>query len=193
MLKIKQAIIVEGKYDKIKLDSLVDALVIETKGFSIFKDKTKLDFIRSVAEKDGIIILTDSDSAGMMIRSYLEGTINGRFIRNAYIPDVYGKEKRKRKPGKEGKLGVEGVDGDIIIEALKEAEVSFYKSTYNSGITNGDLYDLGITGGENSRTKKKMLCKALGFPEGMSKNSLLKALNMRIGRDELFELCNKIL
>lgn len=192
MLKIKQAIIVEGKYDKIKLDSLVDALVIETKGFSIFKDKVKLDFIRSVAEKDGIIILTDSDSAGMMIRSYLEGTVNGKFIRNAYVPDVYGKEKRKRKPGKEGKLGVEGVDGDIIIEVLKEAEASFYKSI-DGGITNGDLYELGITGGENSRAKKKTLCKALGFPEGMSKNSLLKALNMRIGRDELFELCNKIL
>lgn len=192
MLKIKQAIIVEGKYDKIKLDSLVDALIIATDGFSIFKSKSKLDFIKNIAEEKGIIIFTDSDSAGFKIRSYLKGCIDDKYVRNAYIPDVYGKEKRKRKAGKEGKIGVEGVDKELILNALKEAGASFEADDTKEKITTADLFELGINGKEHSADKKKKLCKKLGLPEGISKTAMLKVLNFRFDHDEFYKLYKEL-
>ena len=148
MIKLEQAVIVEGRYDKIKLSSIIDGLIIETDGFGIFKDKEKQRLIRRLAEEKGIIIMTDSDSAGFKIRSFLGGSIPADRITHVYIPDIFGKEKRKTEPSKEGKLGVEGVPKKIILEALGKAGVtcSEIKTGSNREITNVDLYELGLSG-----------------------------------------------
>ncbi|MBQ4247912.1 MAG: toprim domain-containing protein, partial [Ruminococcus sp.] len=135
MIKINEAIIVEGKYDKIKLSSIVDAVIIITNGFGIFKDEEKLGLIRYYAQKTGIIILTDSDAAGRKIRGYIKGAVKGGKITNVYIPDVFGKEKRKTKPSAEGKLGVEGIDVDTLLEAFRKAGISASENTVRSDIT----------------------------------------------------------
>lgn len=178
MIKIKQAVIVEGKYDKIKLSGIIDAPIIQTDGFGIFKDKELQQLIRTLAAKRGILVLTDSDSAGFKIRSFIGSTVDQSNIIHAYIPDIFGKESRKTEPSKEGKIGVEGVSEDIIMQALANAGV-LCESTPEPErpITKLDLYELSFTGGENSAQKRAALLKYYSFPERLSANSLIKVLN----------------
>lgn len=180
MIKIKEAIIVEGKYDKIKLSSILDTLIIQTNGFCIHKDKERLAFIKRLAEERGVVILTDSDHAGFQIRSYLSGALPKGQVKHAYIPDVMGKERRKEQPSKEGKLGVEGIDTAVILKALEQAGVFCIQNADTPPkkmITNADLYRDGFSGGANSKVRKKAFLKQLDLPEFMSTNSLLQVLN----------------
>ena len=192
MIHIQQAIIVEGKYDKIKLSSVIDAVIIVTNGFSIFKDKEKMSLIRTYAKKTGIIILTDSDSAGFKIRNYLKGSVEGNII-NVYIPDIFGKERRKEKASKEGKLGVEGMDGEIIINALKKAGVVFSeRDIQKESITRMNLYEDGFSGGDNSSFKRKKLLKYLELPELLSVSGMLDILNSMFTLDEYKKIISEI-
>ncbi len=181
MIKIKQAVIVEGKYDKIKLEQILDAVIIQTDGFGIFKDKQKQKFIRALAEKKGILILTDSDSAGFVIRSFLSGIVSPEYITHAYIPDILGKEKRKSEASKEGKLGVEGVSNEVILKALETAGIIGEQTDSDAAekkqVTKTDLYDDGICGKSNSLEKRRKLLKVLNLPERTSANSMLKIIN----------------
>ncbi len=194
MIKIEQAIIVEGKYDKIKLSSIVNAVIIVTNGFSIFKDEEKLELIRHYARKTGIIILTDSDSAGFQIRNHIKGAVKNGKIYNVYIPDIMGKEKRKVKPSAEGKLGVEGVEKKIILKAFENAGITASESSDNSipEITKTDLYMLGLSGGNNSSILRKKLLAYLKLPSLLSANSMLEVLNTMMSYDELKEIMDKI-
>ena len=188
MLQIKQAIIVEGKYDKIKLDSLVKAVVIPTHGFQIFKDHEKLELIRWYAKTTGILILTDSDRAGFQIRSYLRGAISEGSIQNIYIPDIFGKEKRKAKPSAEGKLGVEGIDADILREAFEKAGVLSEQIAPHEPITKTDLYFAGLSGGKDSSIKRQQFQHSLGLPSILSVTALLEVLNARMTREEFLAM-----
>ncbi len=194
MIKIEQAIIVEGKYDKIKLSSIVNAVIIVTNGFGIFKDEEKLELIRYYARKTGIIILTDSDSAGFQIRNHIKGAVKNGKIYNVYIPDIMGKEKRKVKPSAEGKLGVEGVEKKIILKAFENAGITASESSDNSipEITKTDLYMLGLSGGNNSSILRKKLLAYLKLPSLLSANSMLEVLNTMMSYDELKEIMDKI-
>lgn len=184
MIKIKQAVVVEGKYDKIKLSNILDAFIIETNGFQIYKDKKRRDFIKKLADERGIIILTDSDHSGFQIRHYIASGIPKEKICHLYIPDIYGREKRKVEPSKEGKLGVEGISDDILISLFKQAGIEYSKAEHRELITNYDLFACGLSGGVNSREKRKKLLKALNLPEFLSTNSLLSCLNFLMTRDE---------
>ena len=185
MINIEQAIIVEGKYDKIKLSSFINGVIIVTNGFSIFKDAEKRELIRHYAKTTGIIILTDSDSAGFKIRNYIKGFIPEGKITNAYIPDIFGKEKRKIKPSKEEKIGVEGISVEIIADALKKSGVIFSeKDRKKDDITKMDLYDDGFIGGQNSSEKRQLLLKNLGLPELLTTSSMLEVLNSIMTKDE---------
>ena len=186
-IKISQAVIVEGKYDKIKLSNIIDAFIIETNGFSIFKDKEKLSFIKKLADERGIIILTDSDHAGFMIRNHLLSAIPKEKITNVYIPDVYGREKRKRIPSKEGKLGVEGMDKEVLEKAFERAKINCEIKENPNPITNYDLYELGLSGTENAKQNKKKLLEKLELPEFLSTSSLLSYLNNNMTKEELYE------
>ena len=194
MIKIEQAIIVEGKYDKIKLSSIVNAVIIVTNGFGIFKDEEKLELIRYYARKTGIIILTDSDRAGFQIRNHIKGAVKNGKIYNVYIPDIMGKEKRKVKPSAEGKLGVEGVEKKIILKAFENAGITASESSDNSipEITKTDLYMLGLSGGNNSSILRKKLLAYLKLPSLLSANSMLEVLNTMMSYDELKEIMDKI-
>ncbi len=194
MIKIKQAVIVEGKYDKIKLSGIIDAPIIQTDGFGIFKDKELQRLIRKLAENRGILVLTDSDSAGFKIRSFIGSTVNQSNIIHAYIPDIFGKESRKTEPSKEGKLGVEGVSEEVIMQALANAGV-LCESTCEPErpITKLDLYELGFTGGEGSAQKRAALLKYYSFPSRLSANSLVKVLNCITTYDRFIEDVNHIL
>ena len=193
MLHIKQAVIVEGKYDKIKLSSIVDAVIIPTGGFKIVKDKETLKVIRYFAETTGIIILTDSDTAGFKIRSFLKGAVKNGKIINVYVPDIFGKEKRKAEPSKEGKLGVEGIDKEIIIEAFRKAGVETGEKPENTDpITRTDFFECGFSGRENSSFMRKKLLAELGLPELMSTTGILDILNTLMTRQEFFTLAEKI-
>ena len=185
MIKIKEAIIVEGKYDKIKLSSIVDAVIIVTNGFGIFKDTEKLGLIRYYAKKTGIIIMTDSDSAGRKIRGYIKGAVGEGRIINVYTPDIFGKEKRKTKASAEGKLGVEGINVDILIGALKKSGVTADTTERQHDITNLTLYELGLSGGKSSRELRKKLQSKLGLPSMMSASSLIEVLNTMMDKTEL--------
>ena len=192
MIHIQQAIIVEGKYDKIKLSSVIDAVIIVTNGFSIFKDNEKMSLIRAYAEKTGVIILTDSDSAGFKIRNYLKGSVKGN-IMNVYIPDIFGKERRKEKASKEGKLGVEGMDIEIIIDAFKKAGVVFSeRDASKEKITRMNLYEDGFSGGKNSSFKRKQLLKYLELPELLSVSGMLDIMNSMFTLDEYKEIISEI-
>lgn len=185
-LKINEAIVVEGKYDKIKLSRLFDTLIIPTNGFDIYKNKNKLNMLRQVAEKNGIIILTDSDSAGFRIRNHIRNCLGDVPVKNAYIPEVEGKEKRKDTPSKEGFLGVEGIDDNVIIEAVMSQTQQVEKS--DDKITKTDFYELGLTGGADSAQKRAMLCKRLGLPVKISANQLISALNNLYTREDFIKM-----
>ncbi|MCI7804412.1 MAG: DUF4093 domain-containing protein [Oscillospiraceae bacterium] len=192
MIKLEQAVIVEGKYDKIKLSSIIDAVIITTNGFNIFKDKEKLELIRYYAEKTGIIIMTDSDSAGFTIRNHIKGAVKKGTIINVYIPDIMGKEKRKIKPSAEGKLGVEGVEKKIILEALEKAGVTASAGEEREKITKTDLFTLGLSGGKNSSELRKKLLEYLKLPSLLSPNSMLEVLNTMLSLEELEEIMCRI-
>ena len=190
MLKIKEAIVVEGRYDKNTLSQIVDAPILETSGFGIMKDKQQLKLLRRVAQTRGLIIFTDSDGAGFVIRNFLKGAIDPKYLRHAYIPDIPGKEKRKSAPGKEGKLGVEGMTPQIITEALRKAGATVLgeESRIAAGnITKQDMMELGLSGGQGSSQLRKKLMKKLDLPEHMSANALLQAVNLLYTLDELRE------
>ncbi len=186
MIKIKEAVIVEGKYDKIKLSGILDAVIIETDGFGIFKDKEKQKLIRFLAEKRGIIIMTDSDSAGFKIRSFIQNITKSENIKNVFMPDIYGKEKRKTEVSKEGKLGVEGIKKEIILDALEKAGVfcDETQQTERKEITHTDFFEDNVSGGENSSLIRKALAKELDLPERISSSSLLKLINSYMTYDE---------
>ncbi len=186
MIKIDRVVIVEGKYDKIKLNSLIDAVIIETDGFGIFNDKEKQKLIRRLAETKGLLILTDSDSAGFKIRAFIRGIVPSEQIKHAYIPDIFGKEKRKSEPSKEGKLGVEGVKINVITEALRKAGVfcEETKNTTKREITKLDLYEDGLSGQKDSDALRKKLLKHLDLPERLTSNALLQILNTFLTYEE---------
>lgn len=191
MVKIKEAIVVEGRYDRNTLSQIVDAPIFETNGFGIFKNKEQMAFLRTVAQKRGLIVLTDSDGAGFVIRNHLKSAIPGAYLKHAYIPDIAGKEKRKAAPGKEGKLGVEGMRPEVILEALRACGASFDDETQDSprtAITKQDFVELGLSGGTDSSVKRLCVQKAMNLPEHMSANALLQALNLLMTADELRNL-----
>ncbi len=182
MMKLQQAVIVEGKYDKIKLSALVDAPILQTDGFRIFKDKEKMALIRAFAQTTGVIILTDSDKAGFLIRNYLKGSIPKGKIYHAYIPDILGKEKRKKAPSKEGKLGVEGMQLAVLQKALEQAGVTPQQNQKQErAITKADLFSDGLSGTAQSAQKRAKLIQNLGLPEHLSANALLTVLNTLYG------------
>ena len=192
MIRVEQAVIVEGKYDKIKLSSIIDAVFIQTDGFKIFKDDEKRALIRYYAEKRGIIILTDSDSAGFKIRNYVKGIVKDGKIINVYIPDVFGKEKRKQVPSKEGKIGVEGIAKEIIIEAFQKAGVLMSESKdKNDRITKLDLYEDGFVGGQNSSYKRCKLLQELNLPELLTTGAMLDILNTMFDKKSYKEIIVK--
>ncbi len=190
MIKLSQAVVVEGKYDKITLSSIIDAVIIVTNGFGIFKDKEKLELIKFYARTTGILIMTDSDRAGFIIRNHIKGTVKNGKIKNVYIPDIMGKEKRKTKPSAEGKLGVEGMNKEIILKALEKAGVTADETVKNSDslITKTDLFELGLSGGKDSSTLRRKLLTYLKLPSLLSANSMLEVLNTMMEREELFKI-----
>ncbi len=197
MIKIKQAVIVEGKYDKIRLSNIVDAVIIPTHGFSIYKDKETAELIKTLAKTTGIIILTDSDSAGFQIRSRIRNIVRGGEVINVYIPDIAGKERRKREPSKEGLLGVEGIDDKLLIEAFRKAGVIAEErppvtDPIRDRITKADLLDLGLVGGEGSAARRAELQKKLGLPARLSANMLLEILNVMYTRENFVTFCNNL-
>ncbi len=179
MLKIREAIVVEGRYDKNALSQVVDALILETSGFSVFNDGERLALLRRLAAQRGLIILTDSDGAGFVIRNYLKGAIPPEQVKHAYIPDVVGKERRKRAPGKEGKLGVEGMSPAVLRDALLRAGATVEgegEAVPRSGLTPADLYALGLTGAPDAAARRGALLKRLDLPEHMNTKALLAVL-----------------
>ena len=189
MVKIREAIVVEGRYDKNTLSQIVDAPIFETGGFQIHKDREMLSLLRQVAKKRGLIVFTDSDGAGFVIRNFLKGAIPADQLKHAYIPDIYGKEKRKAAPGKEGKLGVEGMTPEVILQALRRAGATFADGAVSDKkeITKQDLMELGLSGGKDSSLLRKKLLQKLGLPEHMSANAMLQALNLLCTKEELYE------
>lgn len=194
MIKIKEAIVVEGRYDKNTLSQLVDAPILETAGFGIFKDRKAMAFLRQVAQKRGLIILTDSDGAGFVIRNHLKAAIPGNFLKHAYIPDVFGKEKRKKTSAKEGKLGVEGMNPQVLYQALKAAGATIEGeiSEVCGGITKQDFTELGLSGGENSSILRAKLKEKLNLPEHLSTNGLLQAVNMLYTLEEIQNILSSL-
>lgn len=185
MIHVEEAVIVEGKYDKIKLASLIDAVIIETDGFAIFKDREKLELIRRLAEKRGVLIVTDSDAAGFKIRGFLSGALPKGQVKHAYMPDIFGKERRKTVPSKEGKLGVEGIPPAAILQSLARAGVlakQMEKPTKR--VTKADLFADGLSGGEQSAEKRRALLRKLHLPQRLSANGLLDVLNAMYTYDE---------
>ena len=187
MVRIREAIVVEGRYDRNTLSQIVDAPILETNGFGIFKDKKQMELLRRVAKSRGLIVFTDSDGAGFVIRNHLKSAIDGRCLKHAYIPDIPGKERRKSAPGKEGKLGVEGMSREIILEALRRAGATIEgeNAPSRNSITKQDLMELGISGGADSAEKRRMLLNKLDLPEHMSANAMLQALNLLYSLEEL--------
>ena len=187
MVRIREAIVVEGRYDRNTLSQIVDAPILETNGFGIFKDKKQMELLRKVAKLRGLIVFTDSDGAGFVIRNHLKSAIDGRCLKHAYIPDIPGKERRKSAPGREGKLGVEGMSPEIILEALRRAGATIEgeDAPTRNAITKQDLVELGLSGGTNSAERRQKLLWKLDLPEHMSANAMLQALNLLYSLEEL--------
>jgi len=193
VVKIREAIVVEGRYDKNTLSQIVDAPIFETGGFGIFKDREQMLLLRRVAEVRGLIVFTDADGAGFVIRNHIKSAIPAQFLKHAYTPDVFGKERRKVKAGKEGKLGVEGMTREIILESLRHAGATFEGGetpAVRREITKADLMELGLYG-PGSAESRAVLIKKLGFPEKMSTNAFLQAVNLLYSLDELKETLEK--
>ena len=189
MVKIKEAILVEGRYDKNTLSQIVDAPILETNGFGIFNDREQMALLRKVAQIRGLIVFTDADGAGFVIRNHIKSAINGKYLKHAYTPDVFGKERRKDKAGKEGKLGVEGMTREVILESLRRAGATFEGESERhtvGQITKADLMDLGLYG-PGSNDRRLALIRKLGFPEKMSTNAFLQAVNLLYTCNELRE------
>ena len=193
--RVREVIVVEGRYDKNALSQVVDAAILETGGFGIFKDREMAAFLRRLAVERGIILLTDSDGAGFVIRNFLKGALPRNQVKQAYIPDIHGKERRKRSPGKEGKLGVEGMKPAVLLEALRRAGATFEdeETAADRGelITKADLFALGLTGGTGSAAKRQALLKALDLPEHLTPNAMLEALNLLYSRAEFLALAGE--
>ena len=190
MVNIKEAILVEGRYDKNTLSQIVNAPILETSGFGIFKDKKQMALLRNIAQKRGLIVFTDSDGAGFVIRNHVKSAIPAKYLKHAYIPDIAGKEKRKAAPGKEGKLGVEGMSREIILEALRRGGATMEGEAVagSQQITKQDLMELGLSGGADASNNRLKLLKKLNLPEHMSPNAMLQALNLLISLEELTDL-----
>ena len=194
MVKIREAIVVEGRYDKNTLSQIVDAPILETAGFGIFKDKKQMALLRQVAEKRGLIVFTDSDGAGFVIRNHIKSAIPGKYLKHAYTPDILGKERRKAAPGKEGKLGVEGMTREVILEALRKAGATIEgeDAAPANQITKQDLMELGLSGGADASARRLTLLKKLNLPEHMSANAMLQALNLLYSLEELKKMMESL-
>ncbi len=194
MVNIREAIVVEGRYDKNTLSQIVDAPIFETNGFGIFKDKAQMALLRQVAERRGLIVFTDADGAGFVIRNHIKSAIPGKYLKHAYTPDIFGKERRKSAPGKEGKLGVEGMKPEIILDALRKAGATFVgeETRQTQAITKQDLMEMGLSGGANSAELRGKLLNKLNLPEHMSANAMLQTLNILFDLDELREILTEI-
>ena len=191
MIRVKEAIVVEGRYDKNTLSQAVDAVILETSGFSVFRDGEKLTLLRRLAQKQGLIVLTDSDGAGFVLRNYIKGAIPPEQVKHAYIPDVYGKERRKRAPGREGKLGVEGMSPEVLVQALLRAGATVEGEeavTPRGQLTPADLFALGLTGTSDASRRRAALLQALELPQHMSAKALLTVLNALYTPEELARL-----
>lgn len=194
MIRSDKTIVVEGKYDIIKLSAVIDGVMIPTGGFEIFKDKEKQALLRTLAEKTGLIILTDSDNAGFRIRRFIHNICGGKGVTDAYIPDLYGKEKRKVKASKEGKLGVEGVPIPVLEEALTRAGAACTQTeTPKRPITKMDFFDWGLSGGANSSEKRAVLLKRLNLPEHLTTNSIVTILNAILTYEDFEKVCRELL
>ena len=195
MIKIREAIVVEGRYDKNTLSQIVDAPILETSGFGIFKDKKQMDLLRKVAMVRGLIVFTDADGAGFVIRNHIKSAIPAQYLKHAYTPDIMGKERRKAAPGKEGKLGVEGMTPAVIIDALRRAGATVEgesPSVKKNEITKADMFFLGLSGNPDSKQKRLALMKMLNLPEHMSSNAMLQALNLLMDLSALQSLMNEM-
>lgn len=191
-IKIKEAVVVEGRYDKNTLSQIIDAPILETAGFGIFKNKEQMALLRKVAQVRGLIVFTDADGAGFVIRNHIKSAIPGRYLKHAYTPDIFGKERRKAAPGKEGKLGVEGMKREVILEALRRAGATFDDGAATSRhITKADLMELNLYG-PNSADRRATLIRHLNFPEKMSTNAFLQAVDLLYGPEELAKLVDSL-
>lgn len=191
MIKLKQAVIVEGKYDKITLENLLDTVIVATNGFGIFKDKEKQEFLRTVAQKSGVIIMTDSDSAGQFLRTRLKGILQTDNIINVYVPQIKGKEKRKQAPSKEGYLGVEGLSVSILKDALQKAGITGEEvDIKTAGLTKADLFEAGLTGKADSAARRKEILQKNNLPQNLSCNALLDVLNHYYTKEQALKIIN---
>ena len=191
MIRVREVIVVEGRYDKNTLSQIVDADILETSGFAVFRDRAMTAYLRRVAEKRGVIILTDADGAGLVIRGYLRGILPPEQVKHAYIPEIAGKERRKSVPGKEGKLGVEGMRPEVLLEALRRAGATIEGETAQSrpaALTKTDLYELGLSGGRDSAGRRQMVLRLLALQGNLSANAMLQALTLLYTRQELEQL-----
>ncbi len=191
MRKIREVVVVEGRYDKNTLSQVVDAVILETSGFGIFNDREKRKLLQTLAEKRGLIVLTDSDGAGFLIRNHIKGFVDPSLVKHAYIPDIPGKERRKARASREGKLGVEGMRPQVLLDALTRAGATFEDEsnvqTSSPRITKADLFALGLSGGAESARKRMELQRELELPERLSADALLDVLNALMDRDTLFQ------
>lgn len=195
MIKIREAIVVEGKYDKNTLSQIVDAPIFQTNGFQIMKDKAQLALLRCMAQKRGLIVFTDSDGAGFVIRNYLKGAIPKEYLKHAYIPEIAGKERRKAAPGKEGILGVEGMTPQVILDCLHRAGATTEGENTpadHAQITKYDLFCMGLSGSPDSKAKRLALLKILELPQHMSSNAMLEVLNLLYTKDEIYRLVDTL-
>lgn len=195
MISVKEVIVVEGRYDRNTLSQVFDAVIVETSGFGVFNDREKLALLHRLAEARGLVVLTDSDGAGFVIRNFLKGAIDPALVKQAYIPDIAGRERRKRAPSKEGKLGVEGMKPEVLIEALRRAGATLggeEPARRAGGITKATLYELGLSGGPGSAEKRRALLKELDLPEKLSANALLDVLNALYTEAELREITGSV-
>ncbi len=186
MHRISEVIVVEGKYDKNTLSQVVDAVIIETSGFGVFNNREKQQLLRTLAQKRGLIVMTDSDGAGFVIRNFIKGCVDPKLVKHAYIPDIYGKERRKSSASKEGKLGVEGMSPDVILDCLRRAGATIdgENSRSPAGISKADMYKKGLTGKPDSAKKRAELLRKNALPERMTAEALLQVVNAIMSREE---------
>ena len=190
MHSVREVIVVEGRYDKNSLSQVVDAVIIETSGFGIFNNSQKQKLLRKMAESRGLVVLTDSDGAGFVIRNFIKSCVDPALVKHAYIPDIYGKEKRKLSPSKEGKLGVEGMRPDILLEALRRAGATIdgEESKMRAKISKADMFAKGLSGKDGSKERRAALIRQLDLPEHMTADALLDFLNATMTREEFLDI-----